>query len=77
MGKKWGPQEKVSFCYPKLYMNCLGFISLLERIPFGEVSTRLFVTRATVVAFVRGGPFERKKKKKKKTIIIIIVIMRW
>ena len=40
------------------------------------ISTRLFVTRATVVAFVRG-PFERKKKKKKKTIIIIIVIMRW
>ncbi len=32
-----------------------------ERIPFGGVSSPLFVTR--VVNDVRGGPFERKKKK--------------
>ena len=66
----WGGGLKKYFCYPKLYMNCLGFaefgISLWNEFLLVKFLDS-FVTRATfVVAFVRGGPSRERKRRRRR-----------
>ena len=68
------------FCYPKFYILCLGCLFLFcvcERIPFGGVSSPLFVTTARAWSTMCGeGPSRERKRRTRETTRITIRIMR-